>query len=155
MKNLLLAVMLGTSLVACAQIQGEPRTASTPGEFDTQAAQVRESIDKMQAQMDRIRQTQDPAERDRLLQEHWVAMQSAMRMLHDMNGPGMGGGPGMRGGMMGWRHMGGYYAGLTPEQLKQRQYMTDQRFQMQQMMMSQMMEHHYWAEQARPPTSGR
>lgn len=155
MKSILTAVMLGLSLAACAQTQANPPRAQSPAEFDTQAEQVQESINRMHAQMDRIRKTQDPAERDRLLQEHWTAMQSTMRMLHGMNAPGMAGGPGMPGGMMGWRHMGDYYAGLTPEQLKQRQYMTDQRLRMQEMMMNQMMEHHYWAGQPRAPSSGR
>jgi hypothetical protein len=35
-------------------------------------------------------------------------------------------------GMMGWHGMGGHYSKLTPEQLKQRQYMTDQYINMQQ-----------------------
>ncbi|MBB5428994.1 hypothetical protein OKW33_006151 [Paraburkholderia atlantica] len=45
--------------------------------------------------------------------------------------------PGMMGG--GWGHMGGYYSHLTPEQLRQRQYMTDQYLQMQQEMINNMM----------------
>jgi hypothetical protein len=43
--------------------------------------------------------------------------------------------------MMGWGHMRGYYSKLTPEQLKQRQYMMDQYVPMQQMMMDHMMQH--------------
>jgi len=71
-------------------------------------------------------------------------------MGHGM-GPGMmgGAGPGMMGG---WGHMGGYYSRLTPEQLRQRQYMTDQYLQMQQEMMNNMM----WQQQYRdgpPPAS--
>jgi hypothetical protein len=45
--------------------------------------------------------------------------------------------------MMGWRRMGGYYSRLTPEQMKQRQYMMDQYMNMQQMMMDHMMQHHH------------
>lgn len=159
MKTILLAAALAAMLPACAQTQpNAPPTqtqAQAPAEFDARAAQVQENIDRMQAQMDRIRKTGDPAERERLLQEHWLSMQSNMRLLHGMSPPGATGGPGMRGGMMGWRHMGGYYAELTPEQLRQRQYMTDQRLRMQEMMMNQMMEHQYWAGQPRPPSSGR
>ena len=45
----------------------------------------------------------------------------------------MNGGHMMSGvGMMGWHGMGGYYSKLTLEQLKQRQYMTDQYINMQQ-----------------------
>jgi len=50
----------------------------------------------------------------------------------------------MMGGMM-W----GNYQNLTPEQLKQRQYMMDRWVPMQQMMMNQMMQHQYWMTQ--PP----
>ncbi|CAE6724696.1 hypothetical protein R69927_01148 [Paraburkholderia domus] len=74
-------------------------------------------------------------------------MQSAMTIMHGMWGPGMMGygmGPGMMGGtgpgmMGGWGHMGGYYSHLTPEQLRQRQYMTDQYLRMQQEMMNNIM----------------
>jgi hypothetical protein len=49
------------------------------------------------------------------------------------NGSMMNGGHMMSGvGMMGWHGMGGYYSKLTLEQLKQRQYMTDQYINMQQ-----------------------
>lgn len=97
-------------------------------------------------QMDSLRQTQDPQQRQKLLDEHWATMQSAMSLMHGMWGPGMMGGPGMRGGrgimggagmmggpgMMGWGGMRGYYSKLTPEQEKQRQYMMDQMLQRQQ-----------------------
>jgi hypothetical protein len=106
----------------------------------------------MQEQMDKIRQTQDPQTRQKLLQDHWATMQNNMQMMHGMWGPGGGmgccmGGPGMGPGMMmggpmmGWGQMGGYYSKLTPEQLKQRQYMMDQYVPMQQMMMDHMMQH--------------
>jgi hypothetical protein len=47
-------------------------------------------------------------------------------------------------GMMGWGGMHGYYSTLTPEQMKQRQYMMDQYMGMQQMMMDQMMMRQQW-----------
>ncbi len=131
--------------------------------FDKQMAQIQENLKTMQQQMDKIRQTQDPQERQRLLQEHWATMQSAGGMMNGMWAPGlmgccaggpMMGGPGMMGGhmmgccgggtMMGWRGMGGYYSNLTPEQMKQRQYMMDQYMGTQQMMMDQMMQHQQW-----------
>ena len=62
-------------------------------------------------------------------------------------GPGM-----MMGGpMMGWGHMRGYYSNLTPEQLKQRQYMMDHYMPMQQMMMDHMMQHQHemWGQPSR------
>lgn len=118
--------------------------------FDKQMEQIQENMKKMQEQMDKIRQTQDPQERRRLLQEHWTTMQGAMGMMHDMWDPGMmgccSGGPmmggHMKGGpMMGWRGMGGYYSKLTPEQMRQRQYMMDQYMGRQQMIMDHMMQH--------------
>lgn len=118
--------------------------------FDQQMAQAQEYMKKMQEQMDNIRQTQDPQERQKLLQEHWVTMQNNMQLMHNMWGPDGGIGCCMQGsprgpGMMrGWRHMGGQYSRLTPEQLKQRQYMMDQYVPMQQMMMQHMMQHQHY-----------
>ena len=76
-------------------------------------------------------------------------MQNNMGLMQGLWGPGMmgccGGGstPGgwhMGGpGMMGWHGMGSYYSRLTPEQLKQRQYMMDQYLGMQQQMMNHML----------------
>jgi len=37
---------------------------------------------KMQEQMDKIRQTQDPQVRQKLLNEHWTTMQGNMQMMH-------------------------------------------------------------------------
>lgn len=111
-------------------------------EFDKRMAQIQETMKQMQAQMDKMRQTTDPQERQRLLQEHWTSMQAAMAAMHGIWGPGgpaccgagYGMGPGMMmgGPMMGWGHMRGYYSNLTPEQLRQRQYMMDQYLPMQQ-----------------------
>ncbi|WP_454056599.1 hypothetical protein [Cupriavidus sp. Marseille-Q8015] len=129
-------------------------------EFDKQMAQAQENMRKMQEQMDTLRQTRDPQDRQKLLQEHWATMQATMGMMHGMWGTGMmgccggapvagtpmmgghmtGGGM-MHGPMMGWGNMGDYYSKLTPEQMKQRQYMMDQYMGMQQMMMDHMMGH--------------
>jgi hypothetical protein len=125
----------------------------SPEEFDKRMAQIQETMKQMQAQMDKMRQTTDPQERQRLLQEHWTSMQAAMTAMHGIWGPGgaacCGGGgigPGMMmgGPMMGWGRMRGYYSSLTPEQLRQRQYMMDQYLPMQQMMMNHMMWQQHW-----------
>lgn len=157
MKKLFVAMAAGialTSPVLQAASKDTGATQSTsktqpPGaaEFDKNLAQLQEQMKTMQAQMDQIRKTQDPQERQKLLEQHRATMQSAMTIMHGMWGPGMMGhgmspgtmgsaGPGMMGG---WGHMGGYYSRLTPEQLRQRQYMTDQYLQMQQEMMNNMM----------------
>lgn len=130
--------------------------------FDKNLAQFQEQMKVMQVQMDQIRQTRDPQERQKLLQQHWATMQSAMTTMHGMWGPGMMGygmmGPGMMGGTGrgccagGWGNTGGYYSRLTPEQLRQRQYMTDQYLNMQQEMMNNMMwQQQYWMG---PPPAG-
>jgi len=161
----LLALVCGGMPAAAQQTSATDRApekpaAANPAEFDKRMAQVQEDVNKMQEQMAKIRQTQDPQERQRLLQEHWATMQSAMAIMHETGGQGMMGGPGMmgwvggpggRGGMMGWGGMRDYYSKLTPEQLKQRQYMTDQRLRMQQLMMEQMSQQNYWMGQ--PPAS--
>lgn len=134
--------------------QAKP-SAPNVAEYDKQMALAQENMKKMQEQMDKIRQTQDPQERQKLLQDHWATMQGNMQMMHGMWGSGgMGGmgccmgGRGMMGHgmmmgdpMMGWGHMGSYYSKLTPEQMKQRQYMMDRYMGMQQMMMDHMMQH--------------
>jgi len=61
-------------------------------------------MNKMQKQMNEIRKTEDPEERQQLLGEHWATMQSAMEMMHGTWGPGMMGCCGVDGRMMG-RHM--------------------------------------------------
>lgn len=127
--------------------------------FDRQAAQVQANLQKMQEQMDRIRQTRDPVQREKLLQEHWTTMQNAMGTMQGMWGPGLmggrmmgghmmnrymmggAGGPTMDGPMMGWGRWSGYYNRLTPEQLRQRQYMMDQYMGLQHQMMNHMMWH--------------
>ena len=170
MKKLFVAMAAGIALTspvlqAASKDTDAPHSTSKtqpPGavEFDKNLAQLQEQMKTMQAQMDQIRKTQDPQERQKLLEQHWATMQSAMTIMHGMWGPrmmGHGMGPGMMGGagpgmMGGWGHMGGYYSRLTPEQLRQRQYMTDQYLQMQQEMMNNMM----WQQQYRdgpPPAS--
>src|SRR5574338_349618 len=149
MKKTILTATLSAVLLSAMPVLAQQPPADTGAqakpaahnvqEFDKQMAQVQENMKKMQEQMDKLRQTQDPQERQKLLQEHWTTMQNNMQMMQGMWGPGgaMGccvGGPG-RGGM------GGYYSKLTPEQMKQRQYMMDQYMGMQQMMMNQMMQH--------------
>jgi hypothetical protein len=142
------------------------QVAPNPVEFDKRMAQVQESMKKMQEQITRIQQTQDPQERQRLLQEHLATMRASMGMMNGMWGSGMLGGRAMMGGpmmggpmmmggrpMMGWSTESGYYSKLTPEQLRQRQYMTDRYLAMQQMMMDHMMWHQYWMLPQQPPAS--
>lgn len=64
---------------------------------------------KMNEQMSKIQQTQDPQQRQRLLNEHWSTMQNAMGTMQGMmgccgksQGGQMMGGPMMGGHMMMW-----------------------------------------------------
>lgn len=133
--------------------------APTPAEVDQQFAKMQDQMRAMQAQMDQLGKTQDPTERQRLLQSHWTAMQQMMTTMQGAWGGTMGccaaGAQGMGGHMMGGPMMGGHmmwndYRSLTPEQLRQRQYMMDRWMPMQQMMMDQMMQHQQWMMQTPP-----
>lgn len=154
------AVAAASSLmVQPAAAQAKPPSAATSPApdvkaFDQRTAEFQEKAKLMQQQMDSLRQTQDPQQRQKLLEEHWATMQSAMSLMHGMWGPGMMGGRGMMGGpgMMGWGGMRGYYSKLTPEQEKQRQYMMDQYTWMQQMMLDHMLQRQQLLTQP-PPAS--
>ncbi len=153
MKNILLITMLAIPLSMPA-FADDAKTGKNPAQisreeqnFDNSVAQMQEQMTLMQAQMDQIRQTTDPHERQKLLEEHWNTMQNARGMMDGMWGPGRMGGPMMRGpggpmmrgpgGPMIWNE----YRRMSPDQLKQRQYMMDQYMGMQQQMIDQMMEH--------------
>jgi hypothetical protein len=92
----------------------------------------------MQAQMDKLRATTDPAERQKLMQEHMATMQEAMKDMRGMGGPTMGM---MGGGMMGGGPASKAPSGKPPGSPDQRMRMMEQRMDMMQMMMDQMMQH--------------
>lgn len=193
--GLAFAVLAAQPVLAAEKPKDAPKkeaaaqpAAPNPAEFDKQLTQMQQNMQLMHDQMAKISQTQDPQERQKLMQEHWNTMRGSMDMMQGMwNSGGMGccmmgggmngghmmggnmmgsgggccAGGGMMGGgmngghmmggnmmgdghMMGWEGMHGYYNKLTPEQQKQRQYMSDQYMQMQQMMMDNMMQHQYW-----------
>lgn len=142
------AVGLSTS-VALAQdtkpTPGKPG-AMQPGGMEmmmdekTMAA-MQERMKTMHQQMEKIRATSDPKERQKLMQEHMRAMQDGMGMMRGMGGPmmmGMGGG---QKGAMGAGQKGGMGPGMMGGDPKQRQEMMERRMDMMQMMMEQMMQH--------------
>jgi len=61
----------------------------------------------------------------------------------------------MMGGRMNWRSASGYYASLTAEQIRQRQYLTDQYLALQQQIMRQWMLHQHWLYQIQTQTPAR
>jgi hypothetical protein len=98
---------------------------------------------KMQQQMDKIRATTDPKERQKLMDEHMRSMNEGMTMMRGMGGPMMmGGKPGAMGpGMMGGDQKSGMGPGMMGGDPKQQQEMMGRRMDMMQMMMEQMMQH--------------
>ena len=91
--------------------------------------QMLEHMKEMQSLMDKIRQTTDPNERQKLMAEHMKRMQEGMEMMRAMGG-----------GMMGMMH-GGASAGMTGPRGGQSPEMLERRMDMMQMMMEQMMQH--------------
>lgn len=143
-----LAAVMSGLLPISAQGQPAASVSADTQAFEKELAEAQAQMKLMQEQMERIHKTSDPQERQRLMQEHWNSMQSAMASMNGMWGQGMmgccGGGRHGHGMMMGGPNMRYYYGKLTPEQMKQRQYMSDQYMGMQQMMMNHMMQHQHW-----------
>ncbi|SDW56658.1 hypothetical protein [Pseudomonas sp. NFACC08-1] len=130
-----------------------PPPSMSVEQFDQQMATAQENLKKMQEQMTQIQNTSDPAQRQKLMQDHQATMRQSMQMMNGMMGccgAGMMGGH-MKGNgpMMGWKQMGSHYSQMTPEQMKQHQYMMDRYMGMQQMMMEQMMQQQQMSPPAR------
>lgn len=104
-------------------------------------------MQKMQDLMARIRETADPKERMRLMQEHMQAMHEGMKMMGSMRG-GMGGmmgdrkGPAAKEGKAGAAQQGGSAkAGGMKGGMMKRHKMMQQRMDRMESMMEQMLEH--------------
>ena len=97
-------------------------------------AGMQQGMKKMQDQMDRIRKTTDPKERQKLLDEHHQTMMENMKAMRGMGGSMMMGGDQKGGPMKG--ETGGRAGSM------------EQRMDMMQMMMEHMMQR----EQMRAPT---
>ncbi|MBT8764804.1 hypothetical protein [Metapseudomonas boanensis] len=149
LATFLIAVSLTPAWALAAQgAEGSPapqalQPAVNVEEFDKHIAQAQEHLKKMAGLMTEIQQTKDPKERQNLLQEHQALMQRGMGMMGDLWGRGMTGRQMMKSGMMGWKDMRDRYSTMTPEQMKQHQYMMDRYMGMQQMMIDQLMQHQY------------
>ncbi|CAB3724443.1 hypothetical protein LMG22037_05050 [Paraburkholderia phenoliruptrix] len=115
---------------------GATQSAPTP-EAARRFDDMHQQMQKMLAQMDKIRQTKDPVERKRLLDEHMQTMQDTMQAMHSMGGPTM-----MQ--MMGGQSMGGMSnrteSGKRGAGANQRMDMMEKRMDMMQLMMEQMIE---------------
>ena len=93
---------------------------------------MKEHMQKMMQQMQKIRSTRDPEERERLIREHMQTMHEAMQRMRQM---------GMRpGGGMGMKHQGGAMQNKGGMSMEERMQHMEQRMQMMQSMMEQMMQ---------------
>ncbi len=111
----LAAISLGASPThAQTAAPAQSKAAASDKEMDQYFGAMQERCRLMQEQMAKIRQTKDPAERRRLMQEHWQTVHEGGGMMGGGWGMGPGGygmGPGMGGYGMGM--MGGGY-GMGP-----------------------------------------
>ena len=135
--------MLVAAIVACAvsvpivsaqEISAPAKTAMNMG-MDKQMPVMQENMKKMQQQMEKIRATADPKERQRLMQEHMQAMQENMKSMRGMGGPTM-----MGGGQYGGMRMDGKKGGMPEGDMLKHHEMMEKRMDMMQMMMEQMMQ---------------
>jgi len=107
-------------------------------EWNIYTEQWQARMNTMHEQMDNIHQTTDPKERQRLLEEHWKTMDEQMTGMRAMEGM-MGG---MMGGMHGRRGDRGQGSMHMMDPQQRDAYMQD-RMDMMQMMMEQMMQHNH------------
>ena len=168
------STLLMSSGLALAAGEGQDQKSHHPQQAGTTLKQMpagpgggmqmmpmHEHMQKMHAQMEEIRRTEDPDKRDELIRAHRADMQEMMKMMQGMHGgkPMMGQGMGMPGGkMMGGQPrdrvaapqggmMGGQQAGMM--EMMDRQQMMQQRMDMMQMMMDQMMQNQAAIEETR------
>ncbi len=140
---LLAAALAVQPLTAAAQTSADKPAAKPRAGMQMDPKLQQQMVDRlkdMQAQMDKIRQTSDPKEREKLLAEHMKSMEEGMQMMRGMGGGTMGMmGGGAGGGMMGGGQRGS--GGQSPQML-------ERRMDMMQMMMEQMMQHQEMMQQA-------
>ncbi len=101
------------------------KSVETESATDPQIKRAQETMRKLQDQMGKIRQTNDPKERQKMMQEHMQTLREGMMTLHGMKK--MEGGGGQDGMMMGGDMMKGHD-------------MMEMRMDMMEMMMDQMMQ---------------
>jgi len=128
----LLTPLVNAETVAAAESQPAATDAEAEAEADQFYCAMQARYGLMQEQMGKIRQTRDPAERHKLMQEHWQTLHEGVGMMGRgfrmdptmmggygmgpgmMRGGGDGTGPGTMGGGrgMGWQGL----PGLSAEQ---------------------------------------
>ena len=93
MKKLTMATVLAGMMLTTALALAQGTTPMTPEQhakhmeqMDGYMKQLQAHVKEMQAQMDKIHQTKDPQERERLIHEHMKSMQEGMQMIHKLSG---------------------------------------------------------------------
>lgn len=114
------------------------KTMSSTGDngvVDAQMTKAQEHIKQAQALMDKLRETKDPIERNKLMQQHTRAMRDTMDMMRGMKMGMMGSGQGMGMGMMSQSKGQAKTGSMMPMH-----QMMEERMEMMQMMMEQIFE---------------
>jgi hypothetical protein len=125
-------LMTSLTALALALPLAPVQAAEQSADAQKQMMQMQERMKTMQEQMNRVQQTTDPAERQKLLREHMQTMQEQMKDMRAMGG-------GMMMGMMRQGNEKGMDGGTMMDP-KSRGKMMQDRMDMMQMMMEQMME---------------
>jgi hypothetical protein len=125
-------LMISLTALALALPLAPNQAAEQSADAQKQMMQMQERMKTMQEQMNRVQQTTDPAERQKLLREHMQTMQEQMKDMRAMGG-------GMMMGMMRQGNGKGMHGGAMMDP-KSRGKMMQDRMDMMQMMMEQMME---------------
>jgi hypothetical protein len=131
----LMALLLCAPLAFAQAPANPPAPAGDAAAPNQQMQRMQANMKSMQDMMARIQATKDPAERQKLMQEHSKAMHAQMQMMG-----------GMGGGQMGMMHGGSMMSG---DMMKDHQAMLG-RMSMTEMMMGQMLQHQ---EAAQPPAT--
>ena len=148
--SLLLTAMLALPIAQAAD--EEDHSAHHPGAEEGQAAstpdsmagekkmeKMQEQMKKMREQMEKIHATTDPQERQKLMEEHMQSMREGMKTMRGMGGNKMG----MMGKDKPMMEDGGKEKDGKPMGMKmmKRHKIMEERLDMMQMMMEQMLEH--------------
>jgi hypothetical protein len=137
---ILLLALLGNAGYAAEQTKSSAsaRPAASPVPDEQQFEAAYQHMKKMLAQMEQIKATKDPLERQRLMQEHRQAMRDGAMSLRFSGGP-----------MMRAMECPAHARGDCPMPMKRhagahdRMGMMERRMDMMQMMMEQMIEHEH------------
>src|SRR3989304_3804202 len=128
----------------------ESKSSSSAGDSsvaDMQMGKAQERMKQAQALMAKLREAKDPAERQRLMQQHTQAMRDTMGMMHDMKMDKMSCGQdkdamncGQSKSAMGGDHKMGPMGGDHMMGMMNMHQMMEERMDMMQMMMEKMIE---------------